>query len=180
MSRLTWKKSKPYALSTAGIAGLVLLFTLFSVPAEKSTLRAGEPAPAFTLTDLSGRSVSLADYRGKALLLDFWATWCHTCETEVPEMRVLYKKFKGKDFELLAASVDTGAPAAVARFTSEKNLPYPVVFADIKTMRSYDIYGLPKKFLIDGQGRIHRNYSQDTPLSEIEADIQSLIAQGKS
>lgn len=165
---------KRYAWPLAGAGGLALFFLLLAAPGGGG-LEPGAPAPPFELTDLGGRPVTLADYRGKVLLLDFWATWCHTCKSEVPALKELHRKFSGPRFALLAASVDEGAPDAVARFAAENALPYTVAFASEQTARDYRVFGLPTKYLIDARGRIHRRYLLETTPGELERDVASLL-----
>jgi peroxiredoxin len=168
-------KLKPFLPAVLGVAGIAGLLLLLAVPAEKVALMAGAPAPAFEMTDLAGDSVKLADYEGKVLLIDFWATWCVTCEKEVPDLKILYKKYKGSSFELLAASVDEAAPSAVASFAAKKKLPWRVVFATTKSVKNYNVFGLPAKFLIDQDGKLYKTYQPDTAIEEIDADIDALL-----
>ncbi len=175
MKRGLWKKIGPYAIPSAGVAGMALLLGVLSISGREGEVSAGDPAPAFDLTDLSGRSAALSDYRGKILLIDFWATWCLSCEEELPELKALYKKFQPEGFDLLAASVDEGGPSAVADYTSRHRIPFRVVFADHKTILRYRVSELPKKYLIDENGIIFNSYAQQTPVSDIEKDIRTLL-----
>lgn len=162
------------AYAAAGLAGLALLAGLLLAPGGKG-LAVGEPAPELRLTDLSGRTATLADYRGRVVLLDFWATWCLSCEQEVPELKALHGRFSGRGLTILGASVDQGAPGAVARFASEHELPYPVLFAQPDALRAYRVFGLPAKFLIDPKGLIAAKYPPDTPIDRVAADVRSLL-----
>lgn len=180
MKRGLWEKIRPYAIPAAGIAGMALLLGLLSISGREGQVAAGEPAPAFDLTDLSGRSASLADYRGKILLIDFWATWCLSCEEELPELKALYHRFQPEGFDLLAASVDEDEPAAVAEYTSKRKIPYRVVFADRQTVRRYRVFELPMKFLIDEKGIVFNSYAPQTPVSDIEKDIRILLDRSTS
>lgn len=167
-------KAPRAAYTAAALAGLALLAGLLLAPGGKG-LAVGEPAPELRLTDLSGRPVALADYRGRVVLLDFWATWCLSCEREVPELKALHERFARRGLALLGASVDQGAPAAVARFAAEHELPYPVLFAQPEALRAYRVFGLPAKFLIDPEGAIAAKYPPDTPIDRVAGDIQSLM-----
>lgn len=170
-----WKKNRPLVTAAAGIIGIALLLLSFSSVKDQPALAVGKPAPPFELADLSGRMIKLSDYQGKVLLVDFWATWCVTCEKEVPELKALYKEFKGSSFDILAASVDQGTPGVVAKFVSENKLPYPVVFAVGETVNAYNVFGLPAKFLIDENGHLYRKYSAEDPVSEVIKDLRILL-----
>ncbi|MBI3299782.1 MAG: TlpA family protein disulfide reductase [Elusimicrobia bacterium] len=135
----------------------------------------GTPAPEFRLADLSGRTATLAEYKGKVVLLDFWATWCSTCEAELPDLKAVHRRFAKDDFVLLAASLDEGGPEVVARYASEKALPYRVLFGDQNTAGAYRIFGLPTKYLIDRDGIISRKYLDGVPLPDLERDIQAQL-----
>ena len=167
------------AKTLAAAAGAALLFFILSAPGKKG-LAPGSPAPVFALTDIGGRTISLSDYKGKVLLVDFWATWCGSCEEDVPELKALYQEFERGQFGIVAASVDEGGPELVARYAAEHALPYPVVFAGEDTTRDYRIFGLPTKFLIDPKGRIYRKYLADVSREEIASDIRSLLSRRDS
>ncbi|MFH1725962.1 MAG: TlpA disulfide reductase family protein [Elusimicrobiota bacterium] len=164
----------PRVYAPAVILGLIAFFWLLS-PRPGAGPAAGSRAPAFRLIDLSGRTADLAEYHGKVVLLDFWATWCGDCEAETPALKSLHEKYQGRGFALLGASVDEGPPEAVARFVAEHRLSYRIVFADEEAVQDYRIFGLPTKFLIDAEGVIYRKYLTDTPATELEADIIALL-----
>jgi peroxiredoxin len=160
--------------STAGVLGVAALLFFFS-PSTSSGPKAGAPAPDFSLTDLGGRTITLAEHKGRVVLLDFWATWCVSCEKEVPELKALHDTLSPDEFALLAISCDDGGPEIVANFAAKHALPYPVLFGDVGTRQRYKIFGLPTKFLIDDQGRVYRKYLANTTSEEIENDIRSLL-----
>ena len=111
------------------------------------------PAPDFTFPGLDGKMVRLADYRGKVVLVNIWATWCKPCVDEMPSMEKLYRKFKGEDFEILAVSIDAPGLKVVAPFMKKYNLTFPALIDSegaVKTV--YGITGVPESFIIDQQG----------------------------
>ena len=173
-------KIRPFLPAALGVLGVAILLTLLSIPADKVSLAAGSPAPEFEMTDLAGDSVKLSDYSGRVVLIDFWATWCITCEKEVPGLKTLYKENTGRPFELLAASVDEGDPSAVGAFAVKQKLPWRVVFATKRSVENYKVFGLPAKFLIDQNGILIKSYQPDTPLEEIGTDIRRLLNQEKT
>ncbi len=170
-------KLKPSRLVApiAGVLGLAIFFWLLSAPGSDPGPGPGTPAPPFELTDLGGRPVRLADYRGKVVLIDFWATWCVSCQEEMPALKALHDKLRRREFALLAPSLDEGAPEVLARYMVENSIPYTVLFAEPGIIDDYRIFGLPTKYLIDKEGIVHRKYLSDTPVAEVEADILDLL-----
>lgn len=153
----------------AGVLGFLLSRPSAGGPAV------GSPAPEFRLADLSGRTVTLAEYRGKVVLLDFWATWCASCEVELPDLKALHQRFPARDFALLAASVDEAGPEVVARYASQKAVPFRILFADQDAAGAYRIFGLPTKFLIDRDGVLVRRYLDGVPAADLAQDIQDQL-----
>lgn len=130
--------------------GLMLLAGSTAVLAqERST------APGFTLQGLTAENLSLSDYRGKVVLLNFWATWCMPCRQEMPSMERLWQKYQNRDLVILAVSTDEGSPVRVRSFVKRLKLSFPVVLDPESTVSDrYQVSGLPVSFLIDQQGRI--------------------------
>ncbi len=117
--------------------------------------KVGDPAPDFTLPTLDGNSASLADYRGKVVLLNFWATWCPPCIWEMPSMESLYQRFKDRGFEVLAVSIDTKGEDVVRPFVKDYNLTFPVLLdSDSDVYRRYGVTGVPESFIIDRDGKV--------------------------
>ncbi|HAH05485.1 MAG TPA: thiol-disulfide oxidoreductase [Elusimicrobia bacterium] len=166
------KRSKN-VLVAAGLFALALL--VWGLLSPSPGLAPGSAAPEFRLADIRGRPASLSDYRGRVVLIDFWATWCDLCQEDFPVLKALYGKFRGERFELLALSVDEGPAEEVAAFAQEAGLPYPVLLADFETARAYRVSGIPMKFLLDQNGIIFKKYAGESDPAELESDIQTLI-----
>ncbi len=111
-------------------------------------------APNFTLKDLSGKTRSLKDYRGKIVLLDFTTTWCPYCKKDIPNLKKLYTSMKGKDFELISIYV-AESPKKVASFVEKYALPYTIlVDSEASVARAYGIRGVPTKIVVAKSGLI--------------------------
>ena len=113
----------------------------------------GRPAaPDFTLANPDGKKVSLKDFRGKVVFLNFWATWCEFCRDEMPAMDHLYREFKGQGFEIVAVNVKDKRPDALA-FVKELKLTYPILMdPEGEVGLLYGAFGLPTTYLIDRKG----------------------------
>ncbi len=114
----------------------------------------GEPAPDFTLSDLSGGQVSLADLRGKVVIIDFWATWCPPCEFQIPILNEVYAAHPDGDVEILGISVDTEGVDKVREYIQKHDAHYPILMGDEALARRFGAPGFPSLIVVDPQGRI--------------------------
>jgi peroxiredoxin len=120
-----------------------------------SKAQEGSPAPDFTLRDLNGGEVRLSSLRGKVVLLNFWATWCPPCREEVPSMVKLNRAMAGKQFQMLAVSIDEGGKPAIEAFFKESKSSLPALLdTDGSTGKRYGLTGVPETFVIDTKGVI--------------------------
>lgn len=119
----------------------------------------GSKAPDFTLSDLNGQSVSLSDYRGKVVFLNFWATWCPPCREEMPAMERLHESMGDKDFAILAVNVEKGNRQAVENFINSGPYSFKVLLdPKSKAQSAYRVYRFPETFLIDKNGKILEHF----------------------
>ncbi|OGR59955.1 MAG: hypothetical protein A2X36_06835 [Elusimicrobia bacterium GWA2_69_24] len=158
-----------------GLLAAGLFAALLLTPGGNGGPRIGAAAPDFRLMDLSGNPVRLSEQRGQAVLIDFWATWCATCVESLPEMAELHEKFRGRDFLILAVSMDEGSPESVASFAAERRLPYRILFADAAVADDYRVSGLPAQYLVDRDGIITQSYLSDTDFAKLSEDIAALL-----
>ncbi|MBV8864673.1 MAG: TlpA family protein disulfide reductase [Acidobacteriaceae bacterium] len=111
-------------------------------------------APNFTLTDSNGNKVQLADYRGKVVLLNFWATWCGPCQVEIPWFQEFEQQYKSKGFAVLGVSMDEEGWAAVKPYIQEHKLNYRILLGDDSVSQVYGgLDSLPTTFMIDRDGK---------------------------
>lgn len=132
-------------------------------------------APDFTLNDLSGKPVTLSSYRGKVVLLDFWATWCDPCRDEIPRFVALQDTYRDRGLQIIGVSMDD-APQPVREFQQQFRMNYPVVMGSARVGELYGgILGLPVAFLIGPDGRIYSKHFGAMDISAFEREIVPLL-----
>lgn len=137
-----------------------------------------KPAPDFALSDANGQKVKLSDYRGKVVLLDFWATWCGPCQIEIPWFIEFQQQFKSKGLEVVGVSMDQDGWQAVKPYIAEKKINYRILLGDDTVSQLYGgLDALPTTFLIDRDGKFAFNaHIGLTSKNEFLSEIQSLLA----
>lgn len=140
----------------------------------------GKKAPSFVLTDLQGKKVSLADYKGRPVLVNFWATWCGPCKVEMPWFEQLRNQYASQGFEILGLADDADAGKdAISKVAQKSGVTYPILLTDGKVQ---DAYGgldvLPMSFYVDRNGVIVEQTAGLGSKDQIEANIKKTIASG--
>lgn len=164
------------------IKGKILLIAVVFVTAMALSLTAAaaaekQKAADFSLKDLKGKTVSLSSLKGKVILLNFWATWCPSCISEMPSLNRLYKEMKSRGLEVVAVSTDRSA-AGVRDFRDVHGLAFPIVMDDDREVtRSYHVFSLPTSFLINKEGLIVDKFfgEYDWTDQEMRAKIEKLL-----
>jgi peroxiredoxin len=132
-------------------------------------------APDFERTDLDGRPVRLRNYRGKLVLLSFWATWCEPCRIEAPRFSSWQQQYGRRGLQVLGISMDDDAAAVVA-FVRERQLTYPIILGDAPLAELFGgVLGLPLALLVDPQGRVVARYRGEPDLERMEAEIRAAL-----
>lgn len=133
----------------------------------------GKAAPAFTLKTLDGRAVSLADFRGRVVLLDFWGTFCPPCMAALPELQALHEKHAARGFAVVGVTVDD-RPALVKKATA--GLTYPIVRATPQVWSAYKVSSLPSLVLVGRDGKIVKRFGSETAPATMRAEIEKALA----
>ena len=128
---------------------------LFVLCASVQAAEEGMVAPNFKLKSLDGEEVSLSQFRGKYVLINFWATWCGPCKIEMPSLEALYQRFKNKNFVLLAISNDMFGASIVKPFIKANHLNFTILLDQrLKASNAFGVTSLPSTFMIDPKGEI--------------------------
>lgn len=163
----------------------ILLIVLIAIAAGSSLSLAAETSreigkqiPDFTLKDINGKDVAFYSFKGKVILLNFWATWCGPCREEMPSLINLYKSYKDKGFVVIGISVDT-SDKPVRRFINDNAIIFPILMDSDKEV-SFDIFGvlgLPTSYLIDRNGVVVEKFlgERDWNSPEIKNKVLKLL-----
>ncbi len=140
-----------------------------AMPAVRKT------APDFLLPDSKGAPVQLSGYKGKVVLLDFWATWCHGCKTEIPWYMDFESKYNDKGLTAIGVAMDDDGWKKVRPFVDAKKMNYPVVLGNATLAKQYGVTALPVTLLIDRDGKIVSSHTGLVNKEAFEKKIQSLL-----
>ncbi len=135
----------------------------------------GRPAPEFSLQDLHGARVDLAKYRGKVVLLNFWATWCAPCRLEMPRFMQWQSEYGAQGLQVIGISVDDTEPPA-RRFAEKLRVSYPIAMGNARLGERYGgVLGVPVTFLIDRTGIVRARIDGETDLNADELRVRKLL-----
>ena len=145
----------------------------YQLKAEPMLAMIGQPVPDFTATDLDGNPISLEQYRGKVVLLDFWAVWCGPCIAEMPNVKRVYNSYKDEGFDIIGISLDTDE-ARLRNYLKENDIPWRQIFSgkgwQSPVSQQYDIRAIPAQWLIDRDGTLISNRARGDALEQLVTD----------
>jgi len=165
-----------------GVVAILLVAGFFYIAAHRhggtgggTALQLHPAAPDFSLPELNGQPLQLSDYRGKVVLLDFWATWCDPCREETPHLVELQNKYRDQGLQIIGVSMDD-TPEPVRDFYRHFQMNYPVVLGNARIGELYGgVLGLPIAFVISREGRIFTKHIGATDISVLERDVRALL-----
>jgi peroxiredoxin len=163
--------------------GLALGFALVAVAFALPTRQTGaiiaadsrKPAPDFTLSDSKGVSLKRSDYKGRVVLLDFWATWCGGCKVEIPWYMEFKSKYKDAGLSLIGVSMDEDGWKSVKPFLRKKPITYPIVVGNPALAKLYGVDAMPVTLLIDRDGKIAATHVGMVDKDAFEDEIKTLL-----
>ncbi len=186
-----YRKQAAEKLLASAAKGELVSTAAGDVPQYISPLK-GKPAPNFALEDLSGHKVSLSSYKGKAVLLNFWATWCGPCKIETPWLVELRNQYAAQGFEILGISTEGDdlakddkagrekQKADVAKFAQQEHMPYPVLIDGDSISQTYGgLDAMPTSFFVDRNGTVVAAQMGISSKDDIEANIRKALGAGK-
>jgi len=160
------------------IWGVVLVVTVVAAgcfETEEGPEGPRREAPGFELVRLDGLPISLAEHRGKTVILDFWATWCAPCEVQMPVLQALWDARGGDALFVLGLSLDTDPPADVEAWLAERDIGYPIAITDQQLALDYGAWAFPTLVVVDPSGHIYRMHQGVLGRPELE-DLLDRIA----
>ena len=159
--------SRPLAIAIAAAIGLVMLAATPGLQARESA------APAFELSDCFGKPVTLDQYEGKPLVLNFWAPWCPPCQMEIPELSAFAKD--NPEVSVVGVAVDSGPSDHMPRLRTQLGIDYEIYAGTSRMLQDYGIRGLPTTIVVDGQGRVVGTWTG--PLNR--DDLERLVSKAR-
>lgn len=171
------------------VAMVVSLMLVFGFHMARSSRKAaggpgdmkGKPAPEFSLQSLEGKTVSLSDFRGKAVLLNFWATWCAPCKIEMPWFAELQKQYGSQGLQVLGVAMDDASPEDISKFAKDVGVDYPILIGKEAVGDAYGgVQFLPATFYIGRDGKVVDKVFGLKGRGEIEDEVKKALAVGQS
>jgi len=161
----------------AGRIVLVFVLAVVTTQAQAAMPKPGSAAPDFTLASSSGKNLRLSEYRGRVVMINFWATWCAPCRQEMPLLNKLHEQYRKIGFELLGVNVDDQFKTAQA-MAGKLGVTFPILHdRDKRVSRLYDVDAMPLTVLIDRDGKVryvHRGYRPGAE-QQYDAQIRELL-----
>lgn len=158
---------------------LAVAAMLLSVQPAAAALQKGDRAPAIRLTTTSGQPISLANYRGYVLVMDFFATWCVPCREAIPHLNDLNRKYGKQGLQVLGVSVDEGNDREVKDFIAARRISYPVAIAGEDLQADYGLRSIPTVYVINKRGMVAERFQgySDQTAKAIEDTVKRLLAE---
>jgi peroxiredoxin len=155
---------------------ILIAFAAAPGPAYAGEAPAPAPAPPFSLRTLDGRSIRLQDFRGKVVVLDFWATWCKPCVASMPHLSQMQQRYAGRGLVVVGVSMDDLGAADVRRFADDLGVKFRLAMADDRVLDAYGpIRALPTTYFIDRRGTVARRVVGYIDLETMESYIRELF-----
>ncbi|MFI5345146.1 MAG: TlpA family protein disulfide reductase [Elusimicrobiota bacterium] len=173
---------KKFAIAAVVAAGAVVVYMTATPRSSEPGAPAGseavsEAAPPLSAPTVEGKTLSLTDYKGKVVLVDFWATWCDPCKEEIPVLVKMHDRLKDKGFVILGVSMDEEGATAVKKFTAKHPISYPVILNNgERAPKGWTVPGLPTAYLIGRDGTVRKRWFGEKDPAELEDAVNAALA----
>jgi len=159
------------------ILAIFVLLILFVIPLNQATAeQATDNPPAFTLKDLRGQKVRLSDYKGKVVLVNFWATWCGPCLAEMPELVKLQKAYRGRGLQIIGVTFEEESKTLVNRLARKFKINYPLLYGSTDLSKQYGIEDvLPVTLVVDREGKLRDRILGILDMEEFNEKIKPML-----
>jgi thiol-disulfide isomerase/thioredoxin len=168
---------------------LIVLFLVFSIAlllccaktSEKKDSKSEESRTAgpnfdFALPDLSGKIFRLKDFKGRVFVINFWATWCPTCEEEIPKLNELSERYKNEGLVVIGIALDKDSLNLVEPFVQKKGIVYPILKGDEQVLLGLENFsGMPTTLIVDQKGNIKKKYDGSFDKDDLEKNLKKLL-----
>ena len=155
---------------------LSILLIAMTIGFVTSAMAQQQKAANFSLKSADGTSFELNKYKGKVVVVNFWATWCGPCRKEIPDFIEAYKKYKSKGLEIIGISLDQDGWTRVTPYVKQSNINYPVVLGDEQVVQNYGGFNaIPTTFIVDKNGIIVDQHTGTMSLKQLEAKLKPLL-----
>src|SRR6266446_2989984 len=152
---------------------LILVSILFAT----ATAQQPDPVPQFSLPQLDGRTLRSDDLKDKIVILDFWATWCKNCVSEIPEFNKLEKEYSARGVKVIGLAVQSGWASDIHKFVKQYNMRYAILVGNDDTVSDFGVISFPNTYVIGPGWRVYKKYSgvSETKAADIQRDIETLL-----
>lgn len=132
-------------------------------------------APDFVLSDINGKRISLSDFKGKVILIDFWATWCPFCRESIPILKSLYDEYKDKGLVVIGIALEYDKGQALKQIAKEKKISYPLAVGKERLAIEYSAHGVPTRFIVNRRGEIEKKFVGFQDRETLESALQKFL-----
>jgi thiol-disulfide isomerase/thioredoxin len=158
------------------VFSFIFIVAIFFDCGKSSEKKNPNPGFDFDLPDLNGTIVSLQDFRGKVLVINFWATWCPPCQEEIPKLNQLLQQYKNDGLVVIGIALDKDSLNLVEPFVREKKIGYPILVGNEQVLRATkEFSGVPTTLIIDQKGNIHKKYDGSFDKDDLEKSLKELL-----